>query len=85
MFNDAGIADDPSITWEIFQDRLARQASWLPPGSRSQMIRFFDRDGNRIAVAHQYVLPDGTRRGRPDPKMVELHGVRYTILSDEVQ
>ena len=42
--------------------------------TRSQVLRYFDSNGNRIAVVHQIRNPDGTIRasGKPDPKYLQL-------------
>lgn len=47
-----------------------------PPGTMSERIWYFDRDLNRIALVHQYILPDGTigASGRPDPKWLLVDG-----------
>ena len=42
--------------------------------TRSQVLRYFDSNGNRIAVVHQIRNPDGTigASGKPDPKYLQL-------------
>ena len=42
--------------------------------TRSQVLRYFDGNGNRIAVVHQIRNPDGTigASGKPDPKYLQL-------------
>ncbi|RLJ01733.1 MAG: hypothetical protein DRP11_03955 [Candidatus Aenigmatarchaeota archaeon] len=49
--------------------------------TRSQIVAYYDSDGNKVALVHQYLRPDGTlgASGLPDPKMV-LHGnvIYYT-------
>src|ERR1700735_3469000 len=46
-----------------------------PPGTRSQSVPYY-RMGRKIAVCHQYVLPDGRigASGLPDPKLIEFQG-----------
>lgn len=51
-----------------------------PPGTRSQIVHYFDATGCKVAIVHQYVLPDNTYggSGKPDPKMVrDEHGTCY--------
>lgn len=45
-----------------------------PYCTHSQIVNYYDADGNRIAVVHQYERPDGTlgASGRPDPKRIWL-------------
>ena len=42
--------------------------------TRSQVLRYFDGNGIRIAVVHQIRNPDGTigASGKPDPKYLQL-------------
>ena len=51
----------------------------LPPGTLSQTIAYWDREGRRIAVVHQYLRPDGSlgASGRPDPKCLLEGGTLY--------
>jgi hypothetical protein len=51
--------------------------SHQPPGTRSQSVPYF-LAGHRIAICHQYTLPDGSfgASGKPDPKMVEYRAHR---------
>ena len=48
-----------------------------PPGTRSQVVSYWFM-GSKIAVCHQYVLPDGSfgASGKPDPKALEYQGHR---------
>src|SRR2546425_1480208 len=48
-----------------------------PPGTRSQSVPHFLM-GSKIAVCHQYTLPDGSigASGKPDPKMIQYQGYR---------
>lgn len=50
-----------------------------PVCTRSQLLEFYDKNGQKIAVAHRYLRPDNTvgLSGRPDPKEVLHEGVRY--------
>jgi len=53
----------------IIRDALALPERGQPPGTRSQMVRYF-RGVQQVAIMHQYVLPDGSigAGGTPDPK-----------------
>jgi hypothetical protein len=46
-----------------------------PPGTRSQTVPY-SLMGVKIAVCHQYVLPDGSfgASGLPDPKLLQYRG-----------
>lgn len=47
-------------------------ASGEPPGTLSQRLRYSQKDGVVVAVAHRYLRPNGTLggHGRPDPKII---------------
>lgn len=53
--------------------------------TRSQIVAYLDADGERIAVIHRYLRPDGTLggSGRPDPKMLAEGGVVYQGLEGD--
>lgn len=50
-----------------------------PEGTRSQIVYYLDAAGYRVAVVHQYVLPDDTigGSGQPDPKYLRHGGIIY--------
>lgn len=52
----------------------------LPFCTHSQTLRYFDADGNKVAVVHQYLLPDNSigRSGLPDPKFMQINGKTYS-------
>ena len=54
----------------------------LPECTRSQLIAYFNRDGVKVALAHQYLQPDGTlgAGGRPDPKRLLMNGLLYIVV-----
>jgi hypothetical protein len=58
-----------------------RIASQEPPGTKSQMIEYLDSLGNRIALVHRYLRPDGTlgASGKEDPKALVHNGVYYIL------
>jgi hypothetical protein len=48
------------------------------------MIAYYNQQGKKVAIAHQYVKPDGTigGSGRPDPKWLLEEGVIYLARKD---
>ena len=81
LFNRSGLFGQflrGELNTKIEADRPARAELGMPEGTRSQVVRYFGRDGQEIALVHQYLLPDGTigGSGRPDPKRM--------ILDDEI-
>lgn len=70
---------------KILYNRPSHPNSKQPEGTRSQRLGYYDRDGNEVAVVHQFVLPDNTlgASGKPDPKRV-LVGTTVYMLSDEL-
>ena len=55
-------------------------AKGYPRGTRKQMIAYYDGP-QRVALAHQVVLPDGTlgASGIPDPKELLVDGVLWYV------
>ena len=51
----------------------------MPLGSRSQIVAYRVPGLGKVALVHQYVRPDGTVRGRPDPKYLVIEGVMYAL------
>lgn len=47
-----------------------------PHGTRSQIIRYSDSNGQWVVVVHQYLRPDGTlgASGKQDPKRLPSGG-----------
>lgn len=45
-----------------------------PPGTRSQLIRYFNLGGQWVVEVHQYWRPNGTLggSGNPDPKRLRI-------------
>ncbi len=54
-----------------------------PVCTRSQLVTYFDADGERVAIVHQYLRQDGTlgASGLPDPKWL-LHGGEVLLPED---
>jgi len=53
-----------------------------PPGTVTQTVGYYDRHGKKIAVVHQYLLPDGVSlggSGRPDPKALVVGDTLYHL------
>lgn len=55
--------------------------STQPICNLSQIVAYFDDQGQEVARVHQYKLPDGTlgASGRPDPKRLLVDGIIYNI------
>lgn len=64
----------------IKRDSASKPAT-EPPDPRSQIVQFYDKAGQRIAVVHWYLRPDGTLGGSGwlDPKMLFEGGMLYTL------
>jgi len=43
-----------------------------PAGTRSQIAHYFDAAGRKVAIVHQYVLPDCTYGGSGKPVFPSL-------------
>lgn len=56
-----------------------------PPGTRSLMVGFVNRDGVRECLVHFYYLPDGNlgASGKPDPKEIVDAEAIYRLYADE--
>ena len=52
-----------------------------PPATRGQMVAYLDATGQRIALVHQDLRPDGTLGGSgwPDSKLLVESGVTYVV------
>ena len=76
MFNDSTIPDQ--IKSGKLRKKLMREGhpspvrSGQPHCTYSQILSFWDSQGNKVAVCHQYKRPDGTigGSGKPDPKRI---------------
>lgn len=57
--------------------------SGQPYCTRSQIVAYTLPTGKRVAVAHQYLRPDGRigASGKPDPKRILEDGVIYALMS----
>ena len=60
--------------------------SGQPPGTKSQIIEYLDKNLNQVAIVHQYRLPSGQLggSGRPDPKTLRIGNILYRIDPDSV-
>jgi hypothetical protein len=64
-----------------FTQRVKRDGtpatSTEPPGTRSQIVAFYDSGGRRVALVHWYLRPDGSLggSGMPDPKELFEGGI----------
>jgi hypothetical protein len=66
-------------TSEVWSERVLRNPTKEPTGTRSQMLLHYDVDGKPIALTHRYLRPDGTlgASGQPDPKVIVIDNVVY--------
>ena len=66
----SGDYDEP-----VEESSTAHPDSGQPPGTQSQRVVYL-QGGRRVALAHRFVLPDGSfgGSGRPDPKAVLFEG-----------
>lgn len=57
------------------------ERSGEPFCTRSQIIAYFDAEGNQLAIVHQYLRPDGTigASGKPDPKRLRQGDTIYYV------
>jgi len=51
----------------------------MPQGSQSQIVAYRLPGLGKIALVHQYVRPNGTVRGKPDPKYLVIDGVIHAL------
>ncbi|MDP2674350.1 MAG: hypothetical protein Q8Q00_05525 [Dehalococcoidia bacterium] len=64
------------LTKEVLSDRDLKK--WRErgqeEGTRSQVLRYLDAEGQWLVEVHQYLRPDGTLggSGTPDPKRLRL-------------
>jgi hypothetical protein len=72
-----GVNEDVERSREIAQD-LCRKLR-MPLGSQSQIVAYRVPGLGKVALVHQYVRPDGTVRGRPDPKYLVIDGTMYAL------
>ncbi len=67
---------------EVRRDgRPSTDNSGEPFCTGSQILAYFDADGQRVAIVHQYVRSDGTlgASGLPDPKLLVEDGIEYRV------
>lgn len=70
---------------DTFVSEPVPPGSHEPPGTLSQRIRYTTQQAELLAVAHQYLRPDGTigGHGRPDPKILFTRGgILYSAHGD---
>lgn len=83
MFNDgnylARVTSGELSTRIVRQRHPAAPKAQVPFCTWSQIIAFLDRNGDEVALAHQYLQPDGTlgASGFPDPKRLLKDGTLY--------
>jgi hypothetical protein len=70
------------LTAKMLRDRHpAPPSSGQPHCTRSQMLSYLDSNNQEVARVHQYVLPNNTVKGKPDPKRLFYDGVLYHLAS----
>lgn len=84
MFNEGGYverAETGDLRVVITHSGTPSPEVGLPPGSKSQMISYLTENGEELARAHRYLLPDQTlgASGKPDPKRVFQNGKLYRV------
>ena len=77
LFNRSGLFEQAlqgELNTVLEDDRPVRAELGMPEGTRSQMVWYLSLDGQKLALFHQYLLPDGSigGSGRPDPKRMIL-------------
>ena len=77
-FNESGLLERVArgdLVTVLEADRFVRAEVGLPEGTRSQMVWYLNQEGQKLALVHQYLLPDGSigGSGRPDPKQMMLN------------
>ena len=83
MFNDRGFwarAQDSEFTQAVVaESHPSPPRASLPLCTRSQILAYFDPQGVKVALVHQYLRPDGSlgASGRPDPNKLLLDGVLH--------
>lgn len=70
---------------EVKRSTLARPEAEQVQGTVSQIVHYYNAQGEKVAVVHQYLQPDGTigASGRPDPKMLLENGILYVPRHDK--
>ena len=65
-------------------ERPARPQIGEPPGTVSHALVYLDPTGTAVAIAHEYLRPDGTTgaSGLRDPKWLRHAGRRYMLARD---
>ena len=68
----------------LLKDRHPRSVKGEPFCTHSQIIAYVKDNGDRVALAHRYLRPDGTigASGKPDPKIVIWDSTQYELDPD---
>jgi len=86
IFNEGGYVERlqrNELLASVERERPAPPGAGQPPGTRSCTVWYFDLHFNRVALVHEYRLPDGSigASGRPDPKRIILEGEILYVTS----
>jgi hypothetical protein len=70
---------------KLYHEELAPLSAGQPANTLSQLFEYLDDGLKRVALIHQYRLPDGTlgASGREDPKQIVDDGIIYILKSGE--
>jgi len=85
LFNSIGVLDRiaKGELYEVVEkDVPADHAYRQPPGTRSQIVAYYDlRTRRKLVLCHRFLRPDGTLggSGQLDPKRVEHGGIVYIL------
>lgn len=90
MFNEARLYErvmDGELSEEVQDERhlSRRQASRVNQRhcTSSQVVAYYDRDGHKLAVVHQYMRRNRIGgSGRPDPKWLRIGNQAYAPLPE---
>ena len=83
LFSEARIeerARSGELTFQItYNEHPSPPLAGEPICTRSQLLEYYDRQGEKVALIHRYLRPDNTigLSGKHDPKEVLQNGVRY--------
>lgn len=82
IFNNSGYLERAQANDLIVIVKVERNpgaAANQPPGTKSQLVYYYEKELTQVAIVHQYVLPDGSigASGLPDPKWVYWEGLIY--------
>lgn len=87
-FAERGEAGDLNVKITRSKEVLTNKFKGWIPGTLSQELRYYDKDGLLVAKAHRYLRPDGklAASGMIDPKRVVNDNIMYIVeLPEETE